>query len=43
MVRWRQARVRRYTHEDQQIDAPGDKFFEFIPSLQDAQIPWKVF
>lgn len=33
-------RVRRYTHEDQQIDYPGDKGFEYIPSLQDAQITW---
>jgi len=35
-------RARRYTHEDQQIDFPGDKGFEFVPSLQDAQIVWGV-
>lgn len=34
------ARVRRYTDEDQQIDYPGDRGFEFVPSLQDKQIPW---
>jgi hypothetical protein len=40
LVRWAQARTRRYTHEDQQIDYPGDKFFEFVPRLQDQQLPW---
>lgn len=34
------ARNRRYTHDDQQIDYPGDLGFEFVPSLQDAQILW---
>jgi hypothetical protein len=29
-------RVRRYTHEDQQLDYPGDKGFEFVPGLQDV-------
>lgn len=28
-------RVRRYTHEDQQLDYPGDKGMEFVPGLQD--------
>jgi hypothetical protein len=32
------ARDRRYTHEDLQIDHPGDKGFEFVAKLQDAQI-----
>lgn len=36
------ARERRYTHEDQQLDYPGDRGFEFVPSLQDAQISWGV-
>jgi hypothetical protein len=31
---------RRYTHEDQQIDYPGDMGFEFVPALQDKQIKW---
>jgi hypothetical protein len=34
------SRERRYTHEDQQIDYSGDKFFEFVPSLQDLEITW---
>lgn len=34
------ARERRYTHEDQQIDHPGDRFFEYVGSLQDKQIHW---
>lgn len=29
---------RRYTHEDQQIDYPGDKGFEYVPTLQDREI-----
>lgn len=33
-------RDRRYTHEDQQLDYPGDKGFEYVPSLQDMDIPW---
>lgn len=33
-------RERRYTHEDQQLDYPGDRGFEFVPALQDAQITW---
>lgn len=34
------ARTRRYTSEDQQIDDPTDLGFDFVPSLQDAQITW---
>jgi hypothetical protein len=33
-------RVRRWTHEDQQIDYPGDRFFEFEPALQDQVLQW---
>lgn len=31
-------RTRRYTAEDQALDDPTDKGFEFVPSLQDVQI-----
>lgn len=34
------ARERRYTHEDQQIDHPGDLGFEYVPALQDVVINW---
>jgi hypothetical protein len=34
------ARERRYTHEDQQIDYPGDRGFEYVPALQDVVINW---
>ena len=34
------SRVRRYTHEDQQIDHAGDLGFEYVQSLQDAEITW---
>lgn len=33
-------RDRRYTHEDQQIDYPGDRGFEYVPSLQNMDIAW---
>ena len=35
-------RARRYTSEDQQLDYPGDKGFDYVPSLQDAVITWGV-
>jgi hypothetical protein len=31
---------RRYTNEDQQRDYPGDRGFEFVNSIQEAQIYW---
>lgn len=33
-------RERRYTHEDQQIDHPGDLGFEYVPQLQDSSVVW---
>jgi hypothetical protein len=33
-------RERRYTHEDQQIDFPGDMGFEFVAGLQDKVMYW---
>lgn len=34
------ARERRWTPEDQAIDYPDDKGFDYVASLQDAQIVW---
>lgn len=34
------ARERRYEHQDQIVDAPTDKFFEFTTGLVDARILW---
>lgn len=31
---------RRYTHDDQQIDYPGDLGNEFVPSLQEKNVSW---
>lgn len=31
---------RRTTHEDQQIDYPGDLFFEFVAGLADKEVTW---
>lgn len=33
-------RERRYTSEDQKIDYPADKGFDFVPALQDTQLVW---
>lgn len=38
--RLEQASNRRWTHEDQQIDYPGDIGFEFVASLQNKEITW---
>lgn len=34
------ARTRRYTPEDQKIDYPDDRFFDYVAGLQDATITW---
>jgi hypothetical protein len=34
------ARVRRYTQAEQQNRFPGDKGLEYVPSLQEIDIPW---
>jgi hypothetical protein len=36
----RRAESRRANHEDQQIDHPGDLFFDYVAQLQDAVINW---
>lgn len=33
-------RERRYETADHELDYPGDKFFEFVPSIQDQEITW---
>lgn len=40
LIALERAKERRYTHEDQQLAYAGDRGFEYIPSLQDAQITW---
>lgn len=34
------ARNWRYTHESQQVLAPGDRGFEFVTTIQDKEIKW---
>lgn len=34
------ARMRRYTDEDQQAYYPGDRGFEYVPSLQQKDLTW---
>lgn len=33
-------KARRFTHEDQQIDFPGDMFFEYVAGMADKDILW---
>ena len=40
MIETQRARVRRYTHDDQQIDFPGDNGFQFVNTLQLLQLYW---
>lgn len=43
LIDHQRARERRYTHEDQQIDYPGDRGFEYVASLQDKPFVWGRF
>lgn len=38
LVDLERAEVRRYTDADQQAEFPGDRFFEYVPALQDVEI-----
>jgi hypothetical protein len=38
LVDLERAEVRRYTDPDQQAEYPGDRFFEYVPALRDAEI-----
>jgi hypothetical protein len=38
LVDLERAEVRRYTDADQQAEYPGDRFFEYVPALQEAAI-----
>ena len=37
---WDRPRVRRYNHEDQQIDYAGDMGFEFVPQMVTKELRW---
>lgn len=40
LIDMNRARVRRWTNEDQQINYPGDKGFEYVGDLPDKKIVW---
>jgi len=40
LVDLQRSRLRNYTHQDQQIDYPGDLGFEYVPTLQDWNGVW---
>lgn len=40
LIDLKRARARRYTHEDQQIDFPGDLGFEYVAQLQELNLSW---
>jgi len=43
MADWDRPRLRRYNHADQIARYPGDLAFEYVESLQDADIVWGIF
>lgn len=40
LAAWDRAKVRRYNSEDQAIDYPADKGFEFVPQLVEKELRW---
>lgn len=40
MALWDRPNLARYTSADQQVDFPGDTFFDFMPRMQDIEIIW---
>jgi hypothetical protein len=40
LIALKRTRVRRYTPEDQKLEYAGDKFFDFVASLQDKNLEW---
>ncbi|MCF6267637.1 MAG: hypothetical protein L3J57_13990 [Desulfuromusa sp.] len=39
---WERPRIRRYTHEDQQAEFPGDMGLEFVAEMAEKPIVWGV-
>lgn len=39
---WNQSDARRYTNEDQIIDFPNDRFFEFVNQMVEKELLWGV-
>jgi len=40
MIAFERPYVRRYTDEDQKIEHPTDKGFEFVAAIQDLELVW---
>lgn len=40
LIDFERTKLRRYTDQDQKIDYPNDKGFEFVASIQDKEIVW---
>lgn len=40
LIDLKRASERRYTHDDQQIDFPGDKGFQYVPAIQEWNGVW---
>ena len=40
LIDFERAKIRRYTDQDQKIDYPNDKGFEFVAAIQDKEIVW---
>ena len=40
LVSFKRTKVRRYTPEDQKINHPTDKGFDFVPTIQELNVTW---
>jgi hypothetical protein len=40
LIDFERTKIRRYTDQDQKIDYPDDKGFEFVSAIQDKEIVW---
>lgn len=40
LIDFERTKIRRYTDQDQKIDYPNDKGFEFVAAIQDKEIVW---
>lgn len=40
LIDFARPKIRRYNDADQQAEYPGDRFFEFVPQMVEAEITW---
>lgn len=42
LLAWERPRIRRYTDEDQQSEYPGDRGFQYVPTMVEKNFNWGV-